>query len=520
MPFAVFRFTCRAALCPFLRQASKPSFSAFTDSAHLILTTLESGVKKGSAAKAVSLKNSAKRIIILHKPTSYERDVLILKIRMPATVRGILDSLHAKGFEAYIVGGCVRDSVLGKRPHDWDITTSAKPGEVKAIFPRTVDTGIKHGTVTVLIGSRAHEVTTYRIDGEYQDGRHPERVTFTASLSEDLKRRDFTINAMAYNDEEGLIDPFDGMDDLQKKVIRCVGNAEDRFSEDALRILRAIRFSAQLGFGIDVGTITGIVKMAPNIARISAERICSELMKLITSDHPDYLKIAYEAGITRIILPEFDAMMKTPQNNPHHMYNVGEHTLASMKLIKNDPVLRLTMLLHDTGKPECRTTDENGTDHFYGHAEKSEQIAVKVMRRLKLDNDTISTVRTLVRYHDYRISPSEKQVRKLIHAVGKDLFPLLICVQEADTMAQSEYMRIEKLQKIMQVAQTAEKIFREDQCVSLKDLAINGNDLLAAGVPKGPEIGRKLNEALEDVLDCPEHNTKEYLMALVRNSSM
>lgn len=441
-----------------------------------------------------------------------------MKIRIPATAKAVLDALHAKGYEAYVVGGCVRDSVLGKMPADWDITTNARPEQVKQIFARTVDTGIKHGTVTVLIGSRQHEVTTYRIDGSYSDGRHPDKVTFTPSLAEDLKRRDFTINAMAYNEEEGLIDLFGGMDDLQNKLIRCVGDPMERFSEDALRILRAVRFSAQLNFGIDEQTIAGIVRLAPTLSRISAERICTELVKLICSDHPEYLKVAYQAGITRVILPEFDALMKTPQNNPHHIYDVGTHTLVSMMNVKPDKTLRLTMLMHDMGKPATRTTDENGVDHFKGHAGVSADIADKVLHRLKLDNDTIRTVTTLVRCHDYRIRPEKKLVRRLISSVGAENFHRLICVQEADTLAQSEYQRIEKLQNIMQVTQVGEKILQEKQALTVKDLAITGRDLIEAGVPEGPAIGQILKGALDEVLDDQEKNTRAYLMAYAQNA--
>ena len=440
-----------------------------------------------------------------------------MKIRMPATAKAVLDSLHAKGYEAYIVGGCVRDSILGKIPSDWDITTNATPAQVKKIFPKTVDTGIKHGTVTVLIGSRQHEVTTYRIDGTYSDGRHPDQVTFTPSLEEDLKRRDFTINAMAYSEEEGLIDRFGGMQDLQNKLIRCVGDPGERFSEDALRILRAIRFAAQLNFSIDPDTIRGIITLAPTLSKISAERIAAELTRLICSNFPEYLEVAYGAGVTRVILPEFDEMMKTPQNNPHHRYNVGMHTLAAMKNIRNDRVLRLTMLLHDVGKPSCRTTDENGIDHFKGHEEKGAEMAGQIMRRLKLDNDTIATVKKLIRYHDYRIPPEEKAVRRLLSLTGPEDFHLLMSVQEADTLAQSEYKRVEKLQNIMQVTQTGERILAEKQAVSLKDLAATGSDLISAGVPEGPEIGRILHRALDEILDDPSKNTKEYILGLAKS---
>ena len=345
-----------------------------------------------------------------------------MKIQLPATVKAVIDTLQAKGFEAYAVGGCVRDSILGRRPDDWDITTSARPLQVKEIFHRTVDTGIAHGTVTVLFGGGAHEVTTYRLDGEYEDARHPKEVTFTASLREDLRRRDFTINAMAYNEKEGLVDLYGGMEDLQRKRIRCVGDPMERFQEDALRILRAVRFSAQLNFCIEEETWEAIKKLAPTLSKISAERICAELMKLLLSAHPDYLRKAYEAGVTRIVLPEFDRLMDTPQNNPHHCLNVGEHTLKSLCAAPAEKLLRLTMLLHDMGKPACRTTDEQGIDHFRGHGEVSAGIAQKIMRRLRMDNDTVRKVITLIRYHDWRLEPSQREVRRAVNRIGRELF--------------------------------------------------------------------------------------------------
>ncbi len=248
-----------------------------------------------------------------------------MKIQLPDQVNKIIDTLEEAGYEAYAVGGCVRDSLLGRTPDDWDITTSAKPEDCKRLFPRTVDTGIKHGTVTVLLGGEGFEVTTYRIDGVYEDGRHPREVTFTASLKEDLRRRDFTVNAMAYNERSGLVDIYGGMQDIKNRVIRCVGDAWERFDEDALRMLRAVRFSAQLGYRIDEKTREAVKAMAPNLQKISAERIQAELVKLVTSPHPDDLRTAYELGITAQILPEFDLCMETPQRHKHHCYDVGEH---------------------------------------------------------------------------------------------------------------------------------------------------------------------------------------------------
>lgn len=437
---------------------------------------------------------------------------MAIKILLPEKVNMIIHTIWAAGFEAYAVGGCVRDSILGRVPDDWDITTSAKPEDIKKLFKRTIDTGIEHGTVTVMLGKEGFEVTTFRIDGEYEDSRHPKEVTFTSNLREDLKRRDFTINAMAYNDEVGLVDIFEGILDIEKKVIRCVGNAKERFTEDALRMMRAVRFSAQLGYSIDEGTKEAIKELAPTLQKISAERIQVELVKLVTSNNPDYLRIAYETGITVQVLPEFDLCMKTEQNNPHHMYSVGEHTLWAMKYIQADKVLRLAMLFHDMGKPEALTTDEKGIHHFYGHNEISSQIASEVLRRLRFDNDTIHKVERLVFYHDYRPNLTDKSIRRLVTKIGKELFPFYLLVQKADAMAQSEYKREEKLHNI----ETADKIFQgimeREECLCLKDLAVTGKDLIDLGIKPGKEIGEILNKFLEMVIENPELNQKEILL--------
>ena len=325
-----------------------------------------------------------------------------MKIKMPENAKLILDTIHKAGFEAYIVGGCVRDAVLGKEPSDWDITTNALPGDVKKLFRRTIDTGIEHGTVTVMLGKEGYEVTTYRIDGKYEDSRHPSEVTFTRDLVEDMRRRDFTINAMAYNDEEGLVDHFGGIDDLEKKIIRCVGSPVERFTEDALRIMRAVRFAAQLDYEIEEETRIAIKELSPNLRKISAERIQTELVKLITSDHPERIRTAYELGITAVVIPEFDKCMWTEQVNIHHMYNVGDHIIETLRYVINDRVLRITMLMHDIGKPETMLMDDEGVSHFYGHELVSAQMADKIMKRLKFDRDTMDRVCNLIKYHDER----------------------------------------------------------------------------------------------------------------------
>lgn len=434
---------------------------------------------------------------------------------IPQKVEIIINILEKAGYEAYAVGGCVRDALLGRTPNDWDITTSAKPEQVKALFHRTVDTGIAHGTVTVLLEKEGFEVTTYRVDGEYEDGRHPKEVTFTACLEEDLKRRDFTINAMAYNPRKGLVDLFEGQKDLENKVIRCVGDPLERFTEDALRIMRAVRFSAQLGFSLEEETRKALSVLAPNLKHVSAERIQVELVKLLVSPHPDYLRIAYEAGVTREFLPEFDRCMETPQNTPHHCYNVGEHILHSLLYVREDKVLRLTMLLHDIAKPVVRKTDENGRDHFKTHGDAGEKMAGQILRRLKFDNDTIRKVTRLVKWHDDRPEGTTKSVRRAVNRIGEDLFPYYLEVQQADMLAQSDYRRTEKQERLDKVKEAYETIINEHQCVSLKTLAVTGKDLIEAGYKPGREIGETLNRLLEVVLVDPQKNQKEILLGLL-----
>lgn len=435
-----------------------------------------------------------------------------MRLKLPENVKYIIDTLKFYGYEAFAVGGCVRDSILARVPGDWDITTSAKPEQIKRHFKRTVDTGIEHGTVTVLIGDDSYEVTTYRIDGKYEDSRHPKEVTFTACLEEDLKRRDFTINAMAYNDDFGLIDLYGGMQDLQRKVIRCVGDPKERFGEDALRMLRAVRFAAQLGFAIDPATSQAIKDLASDLKKISAERIQVEIVKLLTSNYPTLWKTVYELGVTRIIMPEFDNCMMTNQNTPHHCYNVGEHILYAVNHVPADKVLRLTMLLHDIGKPQCKSVDETGRDHFHGHARVSEMMAKKILRRLKFDNDTTDKVLMLIREHDTRPEPVKKQVRRLMNRMGVELFPLYLTVRRADTMAQSTYKREEKLKRIDELEEIFKEILADGDCFTLKNLAITGKDLIAMGIEPGKEIGELLNLSLELVMDDPKRNNPAYLL--------
>lgn len=443
-------------------------------------------------------------------------------IKIPEKVEYIINELKRNGYEAYVVGGCVRDSLSGRSPEDWDITTSARPEQVKKLFRRTIDTGIAHGTVTIMMGKEGFEVTTYRIDGEYEDSRHPKNVLFTPNLEEDLKRRDFTINAMAYNQEEGLVDIFHGKEDLEQKRICCVGNPEERFDEDALRILRAVRFAAQLGFDIEDKTRKAAKEKAEHLKNISAERIRTELSKLLVSDRPDKLCDAWKLGITKIILPEFDTMMETDQNNLHHIYSVGIHSIKAVEAVnrisqgiytkKQRLILAYTMLLHDVGKPECKTTDENGQDHFYKHPESGANKAKEILTRLKFDNETIGTVIRLIRHHDERCRLTPEGVRKAVNRIGDDIMELLFTVKKADIQAKSPEWKEEEERELETVTSLYKEIKMKKECLTLQELAVSGNDLIQAGFCQGKHLGEVLNLLLEEVLEHPERNEKEYLL--------
>lgn len=451
-------------------------------------------------------------------------------IELPKQVKQIINTLQEHGYEAYAVGGCVRDAMLGKEPQDWDITTSALPMKVKTLFRRTIDTGIQHGTVTVLLDKIGFEVTTYRVDGTYEDGRHPTEVSFTASLAEDLKRRDFTINAMAYNETVGLVDLFHGAEDLEQGIIRCVGVAKERFSEDALRILRAFRFSAQLDFSIEEETLSAAKELAESLRKISSERIYAELTKLLVSEHPERLRTAYECGVTKVILPEFDMMCETPQNHPAHYAPVGFHALDTVCFVRKMSeyaenggfsteefrYLRLAALFHDVGKPVCRSTDEKGIDHFYGHAEQGVEPVKRILRRLKADNATVDTVARLVRWHDYSFVPEERPVRRAMHKIGADLFPLLFELRKGDIMAHAEPYCTEGPENLRKIWQIYLGIRNREECTSLKDLAVNGSDLIAIGFAPGKGLGEVLNRLLAEVIETPEKNTKDTLLELAK----
>ena len=439
-------------------------------------------------------------------------------MQLPDSVEKIIHTLETAGYEAYAVGGCVRDALLGLTPDDWDITTSAEPEEVKALFSRTIDTGIKHGTVTVRLNGKSFEVTTYRIDGKYEDGRHPEKVTFTKSLEEDLKRRDFTINAMAVNDRTGIVDLFGGQEDLKAGIIRCVGDPMERFSEDALRMMRAVRFAAKLDFSIEEETKKSISILKDNLRKVSAERIQVELTKLITSNHPEMMRTLYETGLTSVFFPEWDVAMVCEQNTKHHCFTVGEHTIEVMKHVRNDKIMRLAALLHDIGKPGMKRTDKKGHDHFQGHPQLSDVMADNILRRLKYDNDTIKKVCMLVRYHDERPALNPRSIRRCMREMNLD-FDDLFELKRADIAGQSDYMHEDKLAAVDKFEKLYHENLESGNCTDKKQLAVNGGDLIKAGVDKGPEMGRVMEKLLDDVIDEPSANTKETLLSRAKKYS-
>lgn len=398
-----------------------------------------------------------------------------IEMRVPADAEQIIEKLNEHGFEAYVVGGCVRDSLLGKEPEDWDITTSARPGEVKSIFSRTIDTGIQHGTVTVMLNRQGYEVTTYRVDGEYEDGRHPKSVDFTTSLLEDLKRRDFTINAMAYNSREGLVDAFGGIEDLENRVIRCVGSAVNRFTEDALRILRAVRFSAQLDFRIEDETYEAISIIAPNLEKVSKERIATELTKLLLSSHPEKMKRVSDTGASRYVSEPF---CRAAALNKDELRPLG--LLPAVKYMRWAGLLRR----------------EQG------------ETAAAILRDLKMDCDTMDKVKILVSRWRIPISAEKPAIRRVMNQIPPDLLDSLLCFQEVFAAELGEGYR----ETLKAVKTLAEEIRRDGDPVNLKELAVDGRDLMAAGMKPGPALGKTLNALMEQVLEQPECNTREYLL--------
>jgi tRNA nucleotidyltransferase (CCA-adding enzyme) len=447
-----------------------------------------------------------------------------VKIDIPQKVNNILEILNQNGFEAFIVGGCVRDSLLNKKPNDWDITTNALPQKMEEIFDdkgyKTVETGIKHGTITVIIDSESFEVTTYRIDGNYLDNRRPENVTFTLSLEEDLKRRDFTINAMAYNPKIGLIDNHHGIEDLEAKIIRCVGAANKRFHEDALRMMRAVRFACQLNFNIDNDILTNLIKNNNLLKNISVERIRDELKKILISSYPAYgIRLLMDYKLMEHIIPELYKCKNFNQHNKHHDKDVYEHTLCVLQNTPSKFDIRLAALLHDIAKPKTFTYGNDGQGHFYLHNVAGANMSRNILKRLKFDNRTIDKIYKLINEHlimFYEMKPLA--VKKFINRVGIDNLDDLFMLQIADLKGSApEYQNCDM---VLNLKEKCHKILEEKEPISIKDLAINGEDLISIGFNRGKMIGFILQELLNEILKDPELNQREKLIDIVKERYM
>ena len=421
-----------------------------------------------------------------------------MRIEMPYEAEWIIDNIRSHGYEAFIVGGCVRDAVLGRIPGDWDITTSAKPEQVKEIFGKTVDTGLKHGTVTIIKHGSGYEVTTYRIDGEYLDGRHPETVEFTPDLREDLKRRDFTINAMAYSHETGIVDEFEGMEDLKRRVIRCVGCAKDRFTEDALRILRAVRFAAQLDFVIEDETYKAIAEIAPNLVHVSKERIQVELTKLLLSDHPEKIWMVDATGIADYVTSGFPEVFERELER-ENSHNAGENETPGTSGCLVDGASRDALKECWIGLAALPADKSHRWAGFLRHM-TAEQ-AVKILRGLKLDNDTIGNVKNMIMAFQAPLAVDKVEIRRLLSRVTEYQF-----------LGAMQLKKLDGDETVPGILRLFEEIKEAGDCVSLKQLAVNGGDLLAKGLEKGKQIGDGLMYLLNLVLEKPELNKKDILL--------
>lgn len=447
-------------------------------------------------------------------------------IEMPEDVKELITSLQDNGYTAYVVGGCVRDSLLGKEPHDWDICTSATPDKILDVFKteKVIKTGLQHGTVTVVKNGIPYEITTYRIDGVYSDNRRPDNVLFTDHLLDDLNRRDFTINAMAYNDNSKIVDAFSGIKDMHKHIIRAVGSPECRFKEDALRILRAIRFSSILGFTIELNTKRAMENhsISKNLKNISAERVSDELVKMIHGAYFSKNLIEY-IDIISIVIPELYELNNFTQKNPYHIYDVLTHTSKALEFFvdynnmvvtTDDTILLLAILFHDIGKPHCYQDDEDGTRHFKGHEKVSAEITNEILHRLRFSNEIISKVTQLIYYHDSTFVLGEKYVRRWLNKIGEDQFRRLLLLKKADISAQVKDKLEERIHGIEQIEVCLEEVLsKTDSCFTMKDLLINGNDVMEIlQIKSGPEIGIILNDILNKVIDGNIQNDREVLL--------
>lgn len=436
-----------------------------------------------------------------------------MKYDIPSGAEKILNGLNQNGYEAYLVGGCVRDLLRGVSPHDWDICTSARPEQVEESFAGShiIETGLKHGTVTIIQNGEGYEVTTYRVDGDYSDGRRPDSVKFVSNLVEDLARRDFTMNAIAMDSDGVIQDPFGGCADIASGTVRCVGDPVQRFQEDGLRVLRALRFASAFGFRIADETSHAIHSCKSMLEHVAAERINTELCKLLLGCGAGETLRSY-VGVLAVFWPELMVMVGFEQHNPWHCYDVWEHTVKAVESAPEDTVLRLTMLLHDIGKPGCFTVDENGVGHFYGHPVKSAELADEMLSRLKFDNSTRRQVVNLVSLHDAELMPRSKIIRRWLNKVGEERFFQLLGVKRADNMAQRQDMVQARILELDAIRDTTKWILAEQQCFTLKDLAVDGRDIIACGIAPGPEVGAALNRLMDKVIDGELTNDRQALL--------
>ena len=437
-------------------------------------------------------------------------------INLPADARALIDELNANGHKAYLVGGSVRDALMGRQPKDWDICTSATPEEMREVFSRdrVIETGLKHGTLTVLRSGVPYEITTFRTDGAYTDHRHPDGVVFVKDVREDLARRDFTVNAMAWHPEEGLIDAFHGREDLERGVIRCVGDPEERFNEDALRILRALRFASACEFEIAKSTADAARELKPTLALVAAERIRIEISKTLTGPGAGAVLRGY-GDILTAVLPEIGSMFGFEQCNPHHLFDLWEHTVRAVESVPRSEALRLAALLHDVGKPLVFTRDADGVGHFFGHAERSAEIAERICERLRLDNATHERVVRIVACHHMDIGSTERILRRRIAREGGELLRDLAEMRRADAIATGRCPEADADAARDEYLKRLDGMLASDLCFSLKDLAVNGRDLMEIGLA-GPAVGRCLNELLDRVVDGALTNEREALIGAAK----
>lgn len=435
-------------------------------------------------------------------------------MRLPEDAARAVARLEAAGFETWAVGGCVRDSLRGAPPHDWDLCTAARPEQMERVFTgeRVLKTGIRHGTLTLLTGGGPLEITTFRTDGGYSDGRHPDGVRFVSDIREDLARRDFTVGAMAWHPERGLCDPFGGRDDLADGVLRAVGDPDVRFQEDALRILRGVRFASQLGFTVEPETAAAMRRQVGRLSLVAAERIREELTRMLCGRYVQRTLMDF-ADVLGTVLPELRPMFGCDQRNPHHRYDVWEHTIRAVGQVPAEPVLRWAMLLHDCGKPACKTIDERGVGHFYGHPKVSRAIAEPLAARLRFSGEDAVRLLLLVEQHDRPLGDTDKHIRRRLAQIGEARFRDLLAIKKGDAVGQGTHP--EDIAALFETEAALNRVLASEACFSLRSLAANGNDLTALDL-HGPAVGEMLHFLLDAVIDGQAENTRDALLALAQ----